>query len=278
MPDQSKTYPSTFEFEFLGTGTSTGIPIPSCPCPVCHSDDPRDTRWRSSALIRHNGQNIIIDSGPEFRLQCLRANVESLDGVLITHSHADHINGLDDIRAYTLPLYGTTSERLHEQPMGLWGNAPSIEAIRKRFSYIWNPLQVGGGLPKLQLTIAPEEFELAGLSIRPIPIKHGIMEILGYRIGQLAYMTDISQLPDSSEHLVEDVDVMVISFVTRHKHETHFCFDDAVRLHQRIRPKQTYITHVAHYFSHQDLLDQLPEGMTPAYDGLRLQVPILDRT
>ncbi len=272
MSDQN--HPSTFEFEFLGTGTSIGIPVPSCPCEVCHSADPKDTRWRSSGLVRYNGQHIIIDAGPEFRLQCLRAQVESLAGILITHSHADHVAGLDDIRAYTLPLCGTARERRIIEPMNLWGSERCMNSIKTRFDYIWNPIQKGGGLPTIELNIAPEKFEVAGLSIRPIPLKHGIMDIYGYRIGQLAYMTDISMLPESSLPLVEDVDAMVISFATRHKHETHFSLDDAVRLHQRIRPKKTYITHIAHYFSHEDLLDELPEGMIPAYDGLRLQVRV----
>lgn len=258
-----------FEMEFLGSGTSTGMPIPSCGCVNCRSKDPRDTRWRSSVVLRRGGRNLVIDTGPEFRLQCLRAGIESLDGVLYTHHHADHLNGLDDLRCFTLRLNDALFDR---PPMQVWASAASLRSIRRHFDYIWTAVQKGGGLPKIVLNEATDSFVAAGFEVRPIPIKHGTMDILGYRIGGLSYMTDISALPETSYPLVEGTEVLVISFARRESHETHFNMADAVALHRRLRPRQTLITHIAHYFSHQDLLDELPEGMTPAYDGLKVEV------
>lgn len=261
----------TLELEFLGTGTSIGIPVPSCRCPVCMSSDSRDTRWRSSVLIRNGRRNLVVDAGPEFRLQCLRAGIDSLAALVLTHDHADHLNGLDDLRAFTLPLRGR--RRGMDRTVAVYGGRQTMAAIRKRFDYIWNATQVGGGLPQIEMHTVKEykAFVAAGLEMTAIPIKHGAKDIFGYRVGGLAYLTDISALPDASRSLVENLDVLVLSCALRRPHETHFSLKDIIRLHARLQPRLTLLTHISHYFGHRELLGELPSAIRPAHDGLRVE-------
>ncbi len=250
-------------FTFLGTGTSTGVPVAGCRCRVCRSRDPHDQRLRSSALIRHGRRNLIIDTTPEFRIQCLRAKVDTLAAVLITHDHADHLHGLDDIRAYSL---------FKDKEIPVWGNENTLKIIRRRFDYIWNAVQLGGGLPAISLNVAAAPFRAAGLEVTPIPVQHGRLQILGYRIGDLAYLTDISGLPDSSLPLLENLETMIISCVRMRHHPTHLSIPKAIRLHRKIKAKQTYLTHLTHYFTHRELIGLLPTDITPAYDGLEIGI------
>ncbi len=254
---------SAVTFTFLGTGTSTGLPVAGCHCEVCRSRDPHDNRLRSSALVRHGRRNLVIDTTPEFRIQCLRAKVDHLAAVLITHDHADHLHGLDDIRAFSL---------FKNKEIPVWGNAATLRVIRSRFDYIWNAVQMGGGLPAIGLNVAAAPFQAAGLEVTPIPIKHGRLDILGYRIGDLAYMTDISAVPDSSLPLLENLGTMVISCVRFRHHPTHLSIPRAIRLHRTIKPKQTYLTHLTHYFTHKELIGLLPLDISPAYDGLEIGI------
>lgn len=260
----------TLTLEFLGTGTSTGVPVAGCPCRRCRSRDPRDKRLRSSVLIRNgkseqNGgrRNLIIDTGPDFRTQCLRARVASLDAVLITHNHVDHLYGLDDVRPYT-SFRGKT--------LPVWGSAHTLASIRSKFDYIWNPIQIGGGLPDISLHEAAEPFTAAGLHITPLPIMHGKLPILGYRIGDLAYMTDISAIPDATLPLLENLGTMIISCVRRCNHPTHLNLAGVRRLHGLIRPKRTYLTHLTHYFTHREIAALFPSVIVPAYDGLTIPI------
>ncbi len=258
----------TLEAVFLGTGTSVGIPVPSCRCAVCRSDDALDKRWRSSLLIRAGKHNIVIDTGPEFRLQCLRHNVSSLSAILLTHNHADHLNGLDDVRAFTIRLKNTRSRTA--EPIPVYGNRHTLSVVKKCFGYIWHSRQEGGGLPRIELRklVPLQQVTIEGIAILPIPLKHGIMDILGYRIGDFAYMTDISALPPCAEPYLHNLKTMVVSCVKHTRHETHFSLGDVKRLHARLQPQQTYITHISHYFSHKKLRDELPVSIRPAFDGM----------
>lgn len=253
----------TATLEFLGTGTSTGVPVLGCHCPVCRSRDPRDVRYRASALIRHGSRSVIIDTGPEFRLQCLRSGVMNLDSVLLTHDHADHLHGIDDLRAFSL---------FKRKTLPVWGNAGTLAAIRKRFPYMWRPLQKGGGVPDVDLRLVDGEFEAGGMRFTPVPIQHGVMGILGYRVGDVAYMTDISALPEASFRLVEGVSTMIVSCVRARRHPTHLSIAGAKELHARVKPERTFLTHLTHYYSHKEISAIMPVGMMPAYDGLTLEV------
>lgn len=253
----------TATLEFLGTGTSTGVPIPGCACRVCRSRDPHDKRLRASALVRYDSRNLVIDTGPEFRIQCLRAELMHLHAVLLTHDHADHLNGLDDVRCYSF---------FQDKSLPVWGLPETLDAVRHRFGYIWNAVQVGGGLPDVRLHEAVRPFEAIGLEITPIPIKHGKLDILGYRIGDLAYMTDVSAVPESSLPLLENLETMVISCVRWRFHRTHLNITGAKRLHKLIRPRRTLLTHLAHYFTHKELIGIFPTDMSPAYDGMKVEI------
>ncbi|MDR1519015.1 MAG: MBL fold metallo-hydrolase [Planctomycetota bacterium] len=252
------------ELEFLGTGTSLGVPVPGCRCRVCRSPDPRDKRLRASVLVTRGRRRLIIDTGPEFRLQCLRAGVNRLDAALLTHHHADHLNGLDDVRAYSC---------FRDRTLPVWGPADALRFIRERFNYIWRPIQIGGGLPEIELRPAEGRFRAIGLEITPIPIMHGKMPILGYRLGDLAYLTDISSLPAESRPLLAGLETLVLSCVRCRSHPTHLSIAGVKRLAREIRPRRTLLTHLTHHFFHRDLLLGLSRfDIFPAFDGMRVEM------
>lgn len=254
---------ATAMFEFLGTGTSTGVPVAGCDCEVCCSRDWHDKRLRSSALIRHGQRQLVIDTGPEFRIQCLRAGIMNLSAVLLTHDHADHLNGFDDVRAFSY---------FKDKRLPVWASADTIKSIRRRFDYIWNAQQIGGGLPDVELHTADKPFRIIGIDIVPIPIMHGKLPILGFRIGDLAYLTDISSLPDSSLPLLANLGTLIISCVRYRFHRTHLNIAGAKRLHRLIQPERTLMTHLTHYIAHKELIAALPADMTPAHDGLKVEI------
>lgn len=251
--------------EFLGTGTSTGVPIAGCPCWRCRSDDPHDKRLRSSVRIAHGRRNVIIDTGPEFRIQCLRAGIMNIDSVLITHDHADHLHGLDDLRSFSL---------FKHKVLPVWANSYTVGVIRSRFDYIWNPVQKGGGLPDLLLRVAEGTFRAGGMDVVPVPIRHGRMDILGYRIGDLAYLTDVSAVPESSLPLLENLETMVATAVRHRPHPTHLNLAGVKRLHRLVRPRRTLLTHLTHWFTHRELIMDLPVDISPAYDGMKVEIKL----
>lgn len=259
------------ELEILGSGTSHGIPVIGCSCPVCTSQDPHDNRMRASAILRDtDGSSILIDTGPEFRLQALRANINHIDAVLITHSHADHIHGLDDIRIFTF----------HED-MPIYAESTSINEIRERFSYIFKPTQKGGGKPHLDLhpVESHETLLIAGKKIIPIPLIHGSLTIFGWRCGDTAYLTDCNYIPESSFQLLAGVQNLVIDALRLRTHSTHFNFPQAVEQITRINPERAWFTHICHDFSHREIQEWLAENapgkkIEPAYDGLRITIQL----
>lgn len=249
---------------FLGTGTSHGIPVIGCQCKVCTSNDSRDNRYRSSVLIEKDGTSIVIDTGYEFRLQCLRAEITHLDGVLYTHDHSDHLMGLDDLRVFCkekhFPVYSIKSE---------------MELIVKKFDYAFSQSQFEG-IPKLDANyVLPyEHFKIGSLDIMAIPVMHGCKKIAGYRIENMAYITDVSdiQLKENSEYL-KDLDLLVIGALRKELHATHFSFDQALEASKALNAKRVYFTHINHSTLHQEIEnDYGPKGALPAYDGLVLEV------
>ncbi|MCQ2604431.1 MAG: MBL fold metallo-hydrolase [Spirochaetia bacterium] len=252
------------EVIFLGTGTSHGIPVIGCDCPVCRSDDPKNKRTRSSVYIIKGALRIIIDMTPEFRIQMLRENLCSADAVLITHTHADHLHGLDDIRPLT-----------KEKPIPVYSTTPVIDTIYSRFDYIFKATQVGGGKPHIELHREDAPFTIMdpdGISttVIPIPMKHGQMDTTGYRIDDFAYLTDCNYVPESSFQLLKGIKVAVIDGLRFRKHTTHFTIEEAIETARKIKAETTYLIHMCHDIDHDKVSEQLPDGIKLSYDGLRI--------
>lgn len=254
------------EVIFLGTGTSHGIPVIGCSCPVCTSDDARNNRTRASVYVRTDDADIIIDMSPEFRIQMLREKLSHADAVLVTHTHADHLHGLDDIRPMSV-----------KKPVPVYGSPNVISIIRKRFDYIFSVTQKGGGKPHIALTPVDGKFSIetrsgGKLQIIPVPLRHGNLDLFGYRIGNFSYLTDCSYIPRSSYRLVAGTEVLVIDALRYREHTTHFNIEQALEAARKIGAKKTYFTHMCHDLDHGTLAASLPEGVEPAYDGLRIEI------
>ncbi len=250
--------------DFLGTGTSHGIPVASCSCDVCSSQAPENSRYRSSISIRQNGKCLIIDTTPEFRLQTVRARIKEIDGVLITHAHADHLHGIDDLRPFSW-----------KKRTPIWAKNDVCREIEERFPYIFNPPVQGGGTPQISLhKIEPcSEISVSGIKVLPVPIYHGNLEILGFRIGGFAYVTDCSRIPDSSMELLKGVETLALGALRYKPHETHFSIPEALEVIKKISPQRAYLTHLCHDVDHFQLMADLPEGVEPARDSLQLTIP-----
>ena len=249
---------------FLGTGTSTGVPVVGCRCRVCTSADPKNQRLRQSVKIEAGGKHFLIDTTPDLRLQLLRDPIPRLDFILFTHSHSDHLMGLDDIRPFNFR---------QRAPIAAYASAPTAHAIRRAFSYIWNDSQIGGGKPQLELVEVDGPFTAHGVDVVPIPVRHGDWTILGYRIGAFAYITDTNGIPDSSMRLLEGVKVLALDGLRpAPKHPTHFTIDEAVDCSRQIGANDTYLIHLTHEVEHESFDATLPERVHLAYDGLKLDV------
>ncbi|MFH2115560.1 MAG: MBL fold metallo-hydrolase [Spirochaetota bacterium] len=261
---------------FLGTGTSHGVPVLGCKCPVCTSTDPRDRRYRSSLLVRGvegkgegegEGESILIDAGPEFRLQALAAGLQRLDAVLITHAHADHVHGLDDVRPMT-----------HRNPLAVWASEEDVAELRLRFSYAFGTGQIGGGRPRLDLRVIPTRgIRIGTLDILPIPIMHGTRLVYGYRIDRLAYLTDCSHIPPSSMAMLEGLDTLILDALRPREHPTHLSTQQAFELSRQLMPGRLYLTHLCHDQTHAQLQSlcagsALPFPVAPGYDGLEFEL------
>lgn len=252
------------ELTFLGTGTSSGVPVLGCKCAVCASDDPRDTRLRTSAFIRSGkGTGILIDVGPDFRYQALKYGVTHIDGVLITHAHQDHIGGIDELRQVNF-IMGKELE--------VYGNTLALEEITRRFDYIFKPTQEGGGKPKIRLNEVTSEFNVRDTAVIPVPVLHGGIPILGYRIGNLSYITDASSIPPESMDLLKGTEVLVINALRPEPHPTHFSLEQALGTAAKIGPRKTYLVHMTHHFKQEKDGGKLPKDVFFAYDGLKAQV------
>ena len=251
---------------FLGTGTSTGIPVIGCDCAVCRSDDPRDQRTRSSVLVRLPGGILLVDTTPEMRLQLLREKVGLVHAIAYTHHHVDHLFGLDDARIFPQKLGG---------PVPIYCEAEVEATIRKVFDYAFEERVrsiPAGGVPKIEFErIGPGvPFEVLGQSILPIRLDHGRFRVLGFRIGDLAYCTDVSSIPEESWPLLEGLDVLILDALRPEPHPTHFCLNEALGAIERLGPKQAYLTHLSHSFEHRTTGPTLPPRVALAYDGLTL--------
>jgi phosphoribosyl 1,2-cyclic phosphate phosphodiesterase len=262
----------------LGSGTSHGIPVIGCDCPVCVSEDPRDNRMRASLFVAGDGgERIVIDTGPEFRLQALRAKIVSLDAVFLTHAHADHLHGLDDVR----PLS-------REREIPIYGNAQTLSELRERFMYAFQETQRGGGKPRIQPKTADGSVRIGGLTLAPVPVKHGALDILGWRISEAGkrpfavYLTDTSAIPESSLPLIRGPEILIVGGLRERRHETHFNFEQALGAGAAIGARRICLTHICHSHFHREIEEYCrrfrdAHGLTetlmePAYDQMEVIV------
>lgn len=255
--------PPNLSLLFLGTGTSAGVPMIGCDCDVCTSNDPRDRRTRASVVLSYNDFSVLVDTTPELRLQAVANHVRKVDALVFTHAHADHIMGLDDVRRFN---------SLNGGPLEMWASPDHWPVLRSCFGYAMKPPEPDAGVYRPHLV--PREitgpFELGGVTWTPIPLLHGRAPVLGFRVGDLAYCTDVSAIPDASWDLLQSLDVLILDALQWRKHPTHFSIDEALAVVERVRPKQTYFTHIAHGVMHARDQPKLPENVTFAHDGLTI--------
>lgn len=248
---------------FLGTGTSQGVPVIACPCSICHSDDIHDKRLRTSALVEVNGINIVIDSGPDFREQMLRANVKKLDAILFTHEHRDHIAGLDDIRAYNY---------VQEKPMDVYAEERVIQALKREFDYIFAEKKYPG-IPQINLhDIDNKPFKVLKIKIIPIRAMHLNLPLFGFRVEDFTYITDANYILDEEKEKIKGSRYLVINGLRKEKHISHFALSEALELIEELQPLHAFITHISHQMGfHKEVQAELPPNVTLAYDGLTLE-------
>ena len=248
----------------LGTGTSQGVPVIGCQCPVCQSSDFRDKRLRASILIEINGKTIVVDSGPDFRQQLLRENITNIDAIFYTHEHKDHTAGLDDIRPINFK---------YNKDIPLYAEERVIEALKKEFSYIFSNHQYPG-LPKITINaINSQPFYFDNIEIIPIRAYHYKLPVLGYRIGNFAYITDTNNIPEEEMLKLKGLDVLVLNALQKETHISHFTLDEAITVAKSLNPNTTYFTHISHKMGkHAIVENELQDNFYFAYDGLTIEL------
>ena len=258
------------EMVIMGTGTSIGVPVVGCRCSVCLSDNPRNRRMRSGVLIRAPHGEMIIDAGPELRMQLVRERATLIRAAIFTHSHADHIMGIDDLRIFGFQL---------DDSVPLYCEEVVEQQIRQTFSYAFSDPSTHAhkyAAPRLRFERITEgqDFSLLGLNVRTIRLKHGELPILGFRIGNVAFCTDVSTIPADSREQLKNLDVLVLNTLRHKPHPTHLHLDAALNLIRQLQPRHAYLTHMSHELDYDELLKELPANVAPAYDGLRIAISV----
>ena len=260
--DKSKT-----RITVLGCGTSTGVPLINCKCAVCRSRSPKNKRLRASIWVQTQGKSFLIDVAPDFRQQALKYKIPRIDAILMTHPHADHVGGIDEIRSYNF---------IQKASIPLWGHDWTLRDLRQRFPYIFDSSQVeGGGVAQVdlhQFNLSDSSFKVQGIKIIPLRLKHGRSEVAGFRIGEFAYVTDCNVIPETTMERLKNLDILILDCLRMSQHGTHFSYPEALEYAAKIAAKRTYFTHLSHDFDYQKHTKALPKSTAFAYDGLIVQV------
>lgn len=259
---------NNIKLTFLGTGTSQGVPVIACDCEVCLSKDSKDTRFRSSVLIEIQGKKIVVDTGPDFRLQMLNNNVQQLDAVLFTHKHKDHTAGLDDVRAFNFK---------QKKDMEVYLNKDVEETLKREYEYIFSGNNYPG-IPRVNLNLIPERseyVEVEGIKVQLINMLHFKLPVYGFRFGNIAYCTDVNYIDPSEKEKLRGLDVLIVTALRKEAHVSHFNLAQALALIEEINPKKAYLTHISHLLgTHAEVSKELPNNVEIAYDGLQISSPI----
>ena len=252
------------QITFLGTGTSQGVPVIACPCNVCQSTDTRDKRLRASILIEVDGKTFVIDTGPDFRQQMLRAGVKNLDAILFTHEHKDHLAGFDDIRAFNF---------ITKKKIDVYASFRVQEAIRREFAYIFSDFKYPG-IPEINLhLIENKEINIKGVDFIPVEVMHHKMSVFAFRVGDFTYITDANFISEVEKEKIKGSKVIVVNTLRKEAHISHFTFQQAIDLMQELKPEKAYFTHISHQLGlHEQVQKELPSFIELAYDGLKIEL------
>ncbi len=260
-----KAASSAVTWTILGCGTSNGVPFIQCKCKVCRSKDPRNKRLRASVWVKNADTSVIIDTSSDFRQQALREEIARVDAVLYTHPHADHISGIDELRSFNF---------IQKARIPIYGHAWTKEELLQRYSYIFKPISYeGGGIPLLDLHLidsSTREIKVSDLCFEPLWFRHGSKDCLGYRLQDVAYVTDVSELPENSMERLKNLSVLILDCVRLAPHDTHLNLDRALEIVNELRPQRTFLTHMNHEFDYKTWKSKLPRGVALAHDGLKI--------
>jgi phosphoribosyl 1,2-cyclic phosphate phosphodiesterase len=259
------TRPGSLRLTMLGSGTSMGVPSLGCECRVCHSPEPHDNRTRPSILLTAGGRNILIDTSPDFRQQALRAGLARLDAVIYTHGHADHILGLDDVRPFNLK---------QRQRIPVYGDAQTLAILKRTFAYIFDEAPTLSTVPAVELHEISGPFEVAGVPFQPVPAHHGDMDVLGFRFGRAAYLTDFSEIPTASMDLLHGLDDLILDALRDRPHPMHSNVANSLEIVRMLAPRRAWFTHISHDLPHAETNARLPENVRLGYDGLSFEVSV----
>ncbi len=254
----------TLRITVLGSGTSSGVPAIGCDCEVCTSANPKNKRRRSGLYIQQGGTSVLVDTSPDLRDAALTFQIRELDAVLYTHEHADHIYGCDDLRSFGYMNGG--------QNIPAYAHPRAVKKLRSVFDYFDNPMQKGGGVPKVDFKELTEPVQIGAIMAEPIPIYHGKLEVYGFRIGPFAYLNDTNRVPESSMERLQGLDVLLIDALRHRPHSTHFTVAEALEVVQALAPKKAYLVHIAHDLDHAETNATLPSGVEMSYDGLVIEI------